>query len=177
MTTTTKHLTRHAPPIIQAAFACYRWWNDIAGRRRFDDPPAGVGGIAELIVETCYPGMTKAPAGTRGYDFIDADGLRVSVKAWGTDSRTHNKAGDPSRYDRMIQLRIYDDGWEEINDVLIAQLNGATCVRRNTLAMLDETLSDRGSAAAFKPNATRGAEARKATTRKAHDARPVGAVV
>jgi len=125
----TRYPGRDAHPKVRAAFALYRRFQRLLDGRRFDGDTFAHGLLGELIVEYHFAGMKKAPAGTPGYDFTDAQGRRVQVKSWrgeakGTPRTIYIRGHD--KPDRVICVRILDDGYELPIDLLPQGPGGIT---------------------------------------------------
>jgi hypothetical protein len=116
---TAQFLAKNAHPAVRKIFGYFRATRRLLADGRYHANPY-VMTLAELIVEQHFPGMKRAPVGTAGYDFIDAEGRRVQVKGWGSKNRGFDNIRDASKVDRFIRIFVHDDGWTVLADFLTA---------------------------------------------------------
>jgi hypothetical protein len=77
-----------------------------------------IGKAGELICQAIHPSWTRARNCQAGYDFTDENGLKVQVKAWGTDKRTQDFM--KPNFDRLVVIEINaETGWTILCDRLI----------------------------------------------------------
>jgi hypothetical protein len=80
--------------------------------------PTSTGNIGEEIIAALYPTWKRMPPLMPGYDFIDDEGRRVSVKTWASGARKADWVQDDA--DRFIRVVLTPDGgWEIALDLLL----------------------------------------------------------
>ena len=96
--------------IIAALFATQRSLKALAPKYGWTGLGNLLGDYGEFIASRVY-GLTKAPAGSSGFDAINEDGATIQVKT----NHAASQIGYRGEADLMLVLHVRDDGeWEEV---------------------------------------------------------------
>ena len=79
--------------------------------------PTNTGDVGEAIVAALNPTWRRMPPLMAGYDFIDDAGLRVQVKTWASDRRTHDWVQTDA--DRFIRVVLREGDFAITDDILL----------------------------------------------------------
>ncbi|WP_250498884.1 hypothetical protein [Caballeronia sp. GAWG1-5s-s] len=102
--------TRAIQHILAGIFASQRTLRVLAPEFKWAGLGNLLGDFGELVAIEAY-GLTKAPAGSSGYDAVDPDGRTVQIKA----NFAASQVGFRGQADLLLVLAVKDDGtWTEI---------------------------------------------------------------
>lgn len=96
--------------VMASLFASQRTLKALAPEFKWAGLGNLLGDYGEFVAVTAY-GLTKAPAGSNGFDAITADGKTVQVKT----NYAASQIGFRGEADLLLCLKVSDNGdWEEI---------------------------------------------------------------